>query len=340
MPRQTIHRRVDRLKSRNRTMPTKKHAPRVTVSHVGWVVGNELTPSPRNLLHAPRHAQLGEGLGQRLFAVLVRFVGLGSLTGRFAKLLLRFVFVELVFRNRPAGEHRDDIVVDLDKAAVDIVDVGLVAELDPHFAVTEPADHRSVARGDADFAVVERQRHEVGLRLEGRLLGRNDDERDLGHAGLVFLGLGFHLLGLFLGLFDDSNVHERLLRQVIPFTVTEFLEAADRVFERRDFARLAGEDLGHQKRLRQESLDTAGAMDDQLVVFAQFVDAEDRDDVLQVACSAEESSAGRWRAIIVVTLADVLRIKNPAGRANGIDRGDKYPFPKSIAQQRKSNASR
>jgi hypothetical protein len=45
--------------------------------------------------------------------------------------------------------------------------------------------------------------------------------------------------------------------------------------------RRVGELLGHEERLRQEALDLAGARHDQLVLFGQFVHAEDGDDVLQ-----------------------------------------------------------
>jgi len=70
---------------------------------------------------------------------------------------------------------------------------------------------------------------------------------------------------------------------VVPLAVTNLLEAADGVFDRRDFARLAGEDLCHDERLRQEPLNAAGPVYDELVVFAQFIDAENGDDVLQLA---------------------------------------------------------
>ena len=97
---------------------------------------------------------------------------------------------------------------------------------------------------------------------------------------LGFLPLGF-------GLFDRADVHERVFRQVVPLAVADFFEAADRFGERRDLARLAGEHFGHEERLRQEPLDAAGAMHDELVFFGQFIDAEDRDDVLQFAVALQ-----------------------------------------------------
>ena len=79
-----------------------------------------------------------------------------------------------------------------------------------------------------------------------------------------------------------------VLRQMVPLAVAQLLEAADRVGQRRDLARLAGEHLGHEERLRQESLDAAGAVHDLLVLFAQFLDAEDGDDVLQFAVALQD----------------------------------------------------
>jgi hypothetical protein len=49
----------------------------------------------------------------------------------------------------------------------------------------------------------------------------------------------------------------------------------------------AGELLGDVERLAKEALDLAGAADDQLVLFAQLVHAEDGDDVLQVAVALQ-----------------------------------------------------
>ena len=76
-------------------------------------------------------------------------------------------------------------------------------------------------------------------------------------------------------------------------------------------------DLGHEERLRQEPLDAAGPVHDQLVLFAQFVDAEDGDDVLQFAVPLQDRlhAAGDG----VVLLADVLRVENAAVRRQRVD---------------------
>ena len=118
------------------------------------------------------------------------------------------------------------------------------------------------------------------------------------------------LLPLLFGLLDRTHVHESVFRQVIPLAVADFFEAANRVFQRGDFTWLAGEDFGHEERLREESLDTTSTMHDQLVFFRQLVDTENRDDVLLLAVALQgrlHTSGDR-----VMSLADILRIENTA----------------------------
>src|SRR5688572_28329904 len=82
--------------------------------------------------------------------------------------------------------------------------------------------------------------------------------------------LAGHLLGLLGRLFNGADIHERAFGQVVPLAVAEFLEAADRLGQRRHVAGLAGEWLGDDERLRQESLNSAGAADDLPILFAQL----------------------------------------------------------------------
>src|SRR6266508_4693804 len=49
-----------------------------------------------------------------------------------------------------------------------------------------------------------------------------------------------------------------------------------------------GELLGHVERLRQEALDLAGPVDQGPVLLRQLVDAEDRDDVLELVVALED----------------------------------------------------
>ena len=122
------------------------------------------------------------------------------------------------------------------------------------------------------------------------------------------LSFGCHFLGLFFGLFDGTDVHERVFWKVIPFSVAQLFEAADGVGQRGELTRFAGEDFRHVERLRQESLDAASAVNDGLIFFAQFVDAQDRDDVLQFAVTLERRL--NFSSDRVMVLADVSRIKN------------------------------
>src|SRR5262245_1515063 len=136
----------------------------------------------------------------------------------------------------------------------------------------------------------------------------------VGAWSLVILPLLFALrepLRRLFGLLDRSHVHERILGQMVPFAVANFLEAADRVFERRDCALLTGEYLGHDERLREESLDSAGAVHDQLVVFTQFIDAQDGYDVLQLAISLQRVLNAAGHAVMVFT--HVLWIEHATG---------------------------
>ena len=63
------------------------------------------------------------------------------------------------------------------------------------------------------------------------------------------LRLGSHFFGLCFGLLDSTDVHERGFWEVIPFTITDFFERADRFFKRSEFTLLTSEYLGHVERL-------------------------------------------------------------------------------------------
>ena len=67
--------------------------------------------------------------------------------------------------------------------------------------------------------------------------------------------------------------------------------ASERVGAADAAARCAGEGLGHRERLGEEALQPAGPLDDQPVVRAEFLDAEQRDDVLQLLEVGERFAA-------------------------------------------------
>ena len=81
--------------------------------------------------------------------------------------------------------------------------------------------------------------------------------------------------------------------------VDDLLEAADGLGDRHVLARAPGERLGDEERLRQEALDLARPADRQLVLVGELVDAEDRDDVLE----------------LLVALQDLLDLGRDAGSA-------------------------
>src|SRR5260370_36225958 len=90
--------------------------------------------------------------------------------------------------------------------------------------------------------------------------------------------LGGHLAGLLDGFLDRADHVEGALGHVVVIAGDDALEALDRIGELDEDARRASEHLGDMEGLRQEALDLARARDGQLVLFGQFVHAEDRDD--------------------------------------------------------------
>src|SRR5271169_5453474 len=80
-------------------------------------------------------------------------------------------------------------------------------------------------------------------------------------------------------LLDRTDHVEGGLRQVVVLAFDDALEALDRVFDLDLDPGRAGKHGRDVKGLRKKALDLPGARDDQLVLFAEFVHAEDRDDV-------------------------------------------------------------
>src|SRR5688500_18885611 len=96
-----------------------------------------------------------------------------------------------------------------------------------------------------------------------------------------------HLLRLRPGLFQVADVEEGLFGEVVAFAFADVVEALEGLGDLGVGALLARELLGNEERLAEEPLDLAGAGDDQLVFFGEFVHAEDGDDVLEVAVALE-----------------------------------------------------
>src|SRR5207253_2222436 len=98
---------------------------------------------------------------------------------------------------------------------------------------------------------------------------------------------GLALTELLEHLVDRPGHVEVLLRNLVVLAFYNRLEAPDRVGDGDVLPIEAGELLGDKEGLRQELLNLARARHGQLVVFRQLIDAENRNDVLQVLVTLE-----------------------------------------------------
>src|SRR5207248_7985089 len=129
--------------------------------------------------------------------------------------------------------------------------------------------------------------------------------------------------GLFLGrldnLVDRALEEERALGDLVVLAVDDLLEAADRVGYFHVRPRGAGELFGDEERLREEALDPARALHGQLVLVGELVDAEDRDDVLQLLVALQDLLDAVGDAEMI--LAEGLGLEDRRGRVERVDRG-------------------
>src|SRR5690242_663047 len=88
---------------------------------------------------------------------------------------------------------------------------------------------------------------------------------------------------------ERAGQEERLLGQRVGLALEDLLERGDGVADRDVLAGPAGEHLSHRERLAHEPLQAPRAGDGRLVVLGQLVDAEDRDDVLEVAVALQDA---------------------------------------------------
>jgi hypothetical protein len=96
------------------------------------------------------------------------------------------------------------------------------------------------------------------------------------------------------GHIDDDHV-ERLLGHGVVLALEDFLEAAHGVGDRTYLPGKPVNCFGDEERLREEALDLAGAGHGELVVLGELVDAENRDDVLQVLVALQDLLHARGR---------------------------------------------
>ena len=127
-----------------------------------------------------------------------------------------------------------------------------------------------------------------------------------------------------LGVFDGTDVHERLLGQVVPFTFANLFAAFDGSSLIDIFTLKPDELLGNKERLGKEFFEFSGAGDDHLVFLAQFIDTENSDDVLQVFVPLEIFE-NRLRDI-VMSLTNHIAGRVFARCFRGGQRQDKYLF--------------
>src|SRR3954470_17805007 len=116
----------------------------------------------------------------------------------------------------------------------------------------------------------------------------------------------------------DAALHEeRRLRQLVVLAVDDLAERAHGLVDRHVHAGGPGEGLRDVERLREEALDLAGALHRDLVLVRELVDAEDRDDVLELAVALEDLLHARGD--LVVLLADEVGLEDRRGRVERVD---------------------
>ena len=81
--------------------------------------------------------------------------------------------------------------------------------------------------------------------------------------------------------------------------IKNFFEALHRLLDRNVLAFAAGENFRDVKRLTEEPLNLARAIDGQLVVRTQFVHSEDGDDVLQIFVTLQNFLHAAGNAVVL-----------------------------------------
>src|SRR5699024_1576385 len=97
----------------------------------------------------------------------------------------------------------------------------------------------------------------------------------------------------------------------------DLVEALDRVGKRHRRTGNLSELLSGVGVLRQELLDATSTVDDELVLFAEFVDAEDGDDVLQLLVLLQNRLDLVGHTVVLVT--DDQRLEDARGRGQRVD---------------------
>src|SRR5271157_888804 len=132
----------------------------------------------------------------------------------------------------------------------------------------QSGDQRRVTWQNAEFAVLARNLYDLDALTHQQLIGGYDFEfQRVSHRGLRLCR--FHLLGFFQHFVDGALHVERLFWNIVALAI-------------------------------QELLDLAGARHRELLVFAEFVDTENRDDVLQVLVALQHALNGLRRVVVLL----------------------------------------
>ena len=126
------------------------------------------------------------------------------------------------------------------------------------------------------------------------------------------------MLGLLLGIFNRTDIQERLLRQIVDLTVQDGVEALDGLFDRNHDSFDTCELFGDGKRLGKEALYPAGTVHDQLVLVREFIHTQNGDDVLQFIVMLQQLLYS-LRTVIVL-LADNQRVEDTRRTAQRVYR--------------------
>src|SRR6478672_8114745 len=116
---------------------------------------------------------------------------------------------------------------------------------------------------------------------------------------------GLRLLNNF---FDCSNHVERLLRKIVVFAVNNLTEASNRIFQFHILSLQARKLFGYVERLREEPLNLSSARDNQLIFVGQFIETQNRNDVLQIFVTLQYSF--HILCCVVVLFTQDSRIEN------------------------------
>src|SRR5438128_1834354 len=123
-------------------------------------------------------------------------------------------------------------------------------------------------------------------------------------------------LGCLHDFLDLALEEERALGHLVVLALDDLLKAPDRVRDRDVCAWRAREFFGHEEGLREEALDLARALHRQLVLVGELVDAEDRDDVLQLLVALQDLLDRVGDPEVV--LAEDLRLEDRRGRVQRV----------------------